>query len=147
MEAALKSSNINTEMQAALPPMVIDALVQTDSVAHEDEACQTEKSTGIECEVQANSERRSLCTQTIKVEADEIGMPNLPSSSSSKIVQNGEILESKTPSEKNSRAKSPTGAQESKKRKISSIETSRLQSVNLRTTREADDEILRYDFE
>ena len=76
METALKSHNINTEMQAALPPLV-DALVQTDVVSRENEACQTEKSTGIDCEVQANPERRTLCTQTIKQEIQtEIAMPN-----------------------------------------------------------------------
>ena len=77
METALKSNNINTEMQAPLPPQVMDALVQTDVVSRENEACQTEKSTGIDCEVQANPERRTLCTQTIKQEIQtEIAMPN-----------------------------------------------------------------------
>ena len=74
METALKSNNIKTEMQAA---------VQTDVVSRENEACQTEKLIGIDCEVQANPERRTLCstsqvcTQTIKLEIQtEIGMPN-----------------------------------------------------------------------
>ena len=58
METAWKSNNIKTEMQAPLPPLVVDALVQTESVSRENEACQTEKSTGIECGVQANPERR-----------------------------------------------------------------------------------------
>ena len=77
METALKSHNIKTEMQAALPPLVMDALVQTDVVSQENEACQTEKSTGIDCEVQANPEIRTLCTQTIKQEIKtEIALPN-----------------------------------------------------------------------
>ena len=77
METALRSNNIKTEMQAALPPLVMDALVQTDVVSRENEACQTEKSTGIDCEVQANPEKRTLCTQTIKQEIKtEISMPN-----------------------------------------------------------------------
>ena len=77
METALKSNNIQTEMQAALPPLVMDAFVQTDVAPRENEACQTEKSTGIDCEVQANPERRTLCTQTIKQEIQtEIAMPN-----------------------------------------------------------------------
>ena len=77
MEAAWKSNNIKTEMQASLPPLVVDALVQTEVVSRENEACQTEKSTGIDCEVQANPERRTLCTQTIKQEIQtEIAMPN-----------------------------------------------------------------------
>ena len=77
METALRSNNIKTEMQAALPPLVMDALVQTDVVSRENEACQTEKSTGIDCEVQANPEKRTLCTQTIKQEIKtEIAMPN-----------------------------------------------------------------------
>ena len=71
-------------MQAPLPPLVIDALVQTESVSRENEACQTEKSTGIECGVQANPERRyklyperrTLGTQTIKVENVEITRTN-----------------------------------------------------------------------
>ena len=44
-------------MQAALPPRVMDALVQTDVVSRENEA---DKSTGIDCKVQANPERRTL---------------------------------------------------------------------------------------
>ena len=80
METAWKSNNIKTEMQAPLPPLVVDALVQTESVSRENEACQTEKSTGIECGVQANPERRyklyperrTFGTQTIKVENVEI---------------------------------------------------------------------------
>ena len=73
MERAWKSNNIKTEMQAPLPPLVIDALVQTESVSRNNEACQTEKSTGIECAVQANLEkRRTFGTQTIKVENVEI---------------------------------------------------------------------------
>ena len=63
METALKSNNIKT--------------VQTDVVSRENEACQTEKLIGIDCEVQANPERRTLCTQTIKQEVQtEIAMPN-----------------------------------------------------------------------
>merc|ERR1711917_136740 len=91
METAWKSNNIKTEMQASLPPLVVDALVQTEVVSRENEACQTEKSTGIECAVQANLERRwelfrpkgttikeenverrTFGTQTIKVENVEI---------------------------------------------------------------------------
>ena len=110
MKAALKSSNMKKEMQAALPPLVIDALVQTDLIAREDEACQTEESIRVDCEVQANPERRSFCTQTIKVEADEITMPNLPSS---KKVTKKKVSSSSKP-----------GPKKAKKRKISSIETS-----------------------
>ena len=84
METAWKSSNIKTEMQAPLPPLVIDALVQTESVSRENEACQTVKLTGIECGVQANTERRyklyperrTFGTQTIKVENVEITRTN-----------------------------------------------------------------------
>ena len=80
MEATWKSNNIKTEMQAPLPPLVVDALVQTEVVSRENEACQTEKSTGIECGVQAYPERRwklyperrTFGTQTIKVENVEI---------------------------------------------------------------------------
>ena len=71
MEAALKSNNIETEMQAALPPRVMDAVVHTDVVSREDEA---DKSTGIDCEVQANPERRALCAQTV-LSKDEIALP------------------------------------------------------------------------
>ena len=64
METAWKSNNIKTEMQAPLPPLVVDALVQT------------EKSTVIESGVQANPERRKFGTQTIKVENVEITRTN-----------------------------------------------------------------------
>ena len=52
METAWKSNNIKTEMQATLPPLVVDALVQTVVVQ--------------------NPERRTFGTQTIKVENVEI---------------------------------------------------------------------------
>ena len=110
-------------MQAPLTPLVIDALVQTEIVSRKNETCQTEKSTGIECAVQADLARRTFGTQTkvenveitridaivqtdgsslkntqtIKVENDEIAMPNIPSSSSSKIDKKRKICSSKTP--------------------------------------------------
>ena len=121
MEAALKSSNMKNEIQAP----VVDALVQTDMIAREDEACQTEKSIGIDCEVQTNPKRRTFSTQTIKAEKNDIAIPNLPSSSSSKIVEKSKISSSKTPSQKNSRIESPsspTDSNEAKKRKIASIQ-------------------------
>ena len=103
-------------MQAALPPLVIDALVQTDEIALEDEACQTEKSVGIDCKVQANPESRSFSTQTIKVEADLVNLsaaPNLCQSLS-------------------------TGSQKSKKRKIDLT----ARAINLRITKEILESIL-----
>ena len=76
METAWKSNNVKTEMEAPVPSLVIDALVQTESVSRENEACQTEKSAGIECEVQANLylERRTFGTQTINVDNDETAL-------------------------------------------------------------------------
>ena len=87
LETTLKSNNIKTEMQAPLPPLVNDAIVQTDSVLRMTQACQTQQLTRIDCAVQANlhPESTALSTQTIKVEPEEIAMPNLPSSSSSGI--------------------------------------------------------------
>ena len=38
MDTALRSNNIKTEMQTALPPQVMDALVQTDVISRENEA-------------------------------------------------------------------------------------------------------------
>ena len=77
MEAALKSTNMKKEMYAVLPPLVMDALVQTDVVSRENGACQTEKIIGIDCEIQANPQRRSFCTQTIKMEKTDIAIPNI----------------------------------------------------------------------
>ena len=54
LEATLKSNNIKTEMQAPLPPLVSDAIVQTDSVLRMAQACQTQQLTRIDCGVQAN---------------------------------------------------------------------------------------------
>ena len=98
MEAMWKSNSSKTEMQAVLPPLVLDALVQTDSVTRKNEFCQTVQSDGVDFQVQVSmqSERKIVSTQTIKEEHIEIALPNRPSSSSSK---------------------------ESKKRKLSSIQT------------------------
>ena len=146
MEAALKSSNIKKEREAALPPLITDALVQTDLIARNDEDCQTEKSFKIDCEVQANPERRSFCTQTMKLEAEiPVDLPNLPSSSSSEILQNDEIsstksLVTKTLSQRNHRTiiLSPTGSQKSKKRKIDAS----LSAISLKITRAIMESIL-----
>ena len=134
MEIALKSNNIKTEMQASLPPLVMDALVQTDVVSRENGACQTEKIISIDCEVQANPER-TFSTQTIKQEIKQenvgIAMPNTISNSrfglkkakKRKTVSNGTSTASKGPSQKDNRTESPsmkTDSQQAKKRKISS---------------------------
>ena len=37
MDTALRSNNIKTEMQTALPPQVMDALVQTDVISEDEE--------------------------------------------------------------------------------------------------------------
>ena len=131
MEVALKSNNIKTEMQASLPPLVMDALVQTDVVSRENGACQTEKIISIDCEVQANPETRTFETQTIKQENVEIAMPNticnlpfgLKKAKNRETVSNGTSMASKGPSQKNNRTESPsmkTDSQQAKKRKISS---------------------------
>ena len=141
MEAALKSSNIKKEREAALPPLITDALIQTDLIARNDEACQTEKSFKIDCEVQANPERRSFCTQTMKLEAEiPVDLPNLPSSSSSEILQNDEISSTKTLSQRNHRTiiLSPTGSQKSKKRKI----VASMSAINLKITKAIMESIL-----
>ena len=85
LETTLKSNNIKTEIQEPLPKLIGDAIIQTDSVLCVAEACQTQQLARIDCAVQANlhPENTTLSTQTIKVEPEEIAMPNLPSSSSS----------------------------------------------------------------
>ena len=97
METAWKSNNIKTGMQAPLPPLVIDALVQTESVSRKNETCQTEKSTGIECAVQADLERRwkffypegrTFGTQT-KVENVEITRIDAIVQTDSSTLKNG----------------------------------------------------------
>ena len=102
LEATLKSNNIKTEMQAPLPPLVSDAIVQTDSVLCITEACQTQQLTRFDCAVQANlhPESTALSTQTIKVEPEEIAMPNLPSSSSSGKASYSKNSPNKTSSQK-----------------------------------------------
>ena len=102
LETTLKSNNIKTEMQAALPPLVSDANVQTDSVVCVAEACQTQQLTSIDCAVQANLYPTStaLSAQTIKVEPEEIAMPNLPSSSSSGKATISKNSSNKTSSQK-----------------------------------------------
>ena len=98
MEETWKSNSSKTEMQAVLPPLVLDALVQTDSVTRQNEFCQTVQSDGVDLQIQVSMqpERKMVSTQTMKEEYGEIALPNIPSSSSSK---------------------------ETKKRKLSSIQT------------------------
>ena len=100
METALRSNNIKTEMQAALPPLVMDALVQTDVVSRENEGCQTENSNGIDFQVQANIEpdRRTIGTETIRVDNGE--RSNISSSSGLNKAKKNTIPSSKAPSRK-----------------------------------------------
>ena len=98
MEAMWKSNRSKTEMQEVLPPLVIDAIVQTDSLPSKNEFCQTVQSDGVDFQIRVSMqpERKVVSTQTIKEEQVEIALPNRPSSSRSK---------------------------EAKKRKLSSIQT------------------------
>ena len=86
MEVMWKSNSSRTEMQAVLPPLVIDALVQIDRLPRKNEFCQTVQSDGVDFQVQVSMlpERKIVSTQTVKEEHVEIALPNRPSSSSSK---------------------------------------------------------------
>ena len=85
MESMWKSNYRRTEMQGVLPPLVIDALVQTENVPRKNKFCQTVKSDSIDFQVQVTMEpeRKMTGTQTIKEEDLEIAFPNRPSSNSS----------------------------------------------------------------
>ena len=77
-----ESKNVQNESQTNLPPLVSEALVQTDGFTSENESCQTEISDGKDFEVQVDirPDENSISTQTIKQENNEIAMPNRPSS-------------------------------------------------------------------
>ena len=100
MQAALKSNNAETKIQAVLPRPVSDAQVQTDVVSRENEGCQTENSNGIDFQVQANIQpnRRTIGTETIRVDNGE--RSNMPSSSGLNKAKKSTIPSSKTPSRK-----------------------------------------------
>ena len=68
METMWKSNSKRTDMQAVLPPLVIDALVQTDNVPQKNKLCQTMKSDSIDFQVQVSlePERKIIGTQTMK---------------------------------------------------------------------------------
>ena len=97
MEAMWKSNSMRTEMLAVLPAPVIDVLVQTESITRKNEFCQTVQPGGVDFQIQVSMQpdRKMTGTQTIK---EEVAMPNRPSSNSS---------------------------QQTKKRKLSSIQTAR----------------------
>ena len=56
MESMWKSNYRRTEMQGVLPPLVIDALVQTENVPRKNKFCQTVKSDSIDFQVQVTME-------------------------------------------------------------------------------------------
>ena len=68
--------------ESVLPPLVMDAMAQTDRLIHKTVPCQTEKSNGIDFEVQTEIITDTITTgiQTIKQENQEIAMPNRPAS-------------------------------------------------------------------
>ena len=72
--------------ESVLPPLVMDAMAQTDRLIQKTESCQTEKSEGIDFEVQTElrTDTMTTGTQTIKQETQEIAMPNRSTSSRSK---------------------------------------------------------------
>ena len=98
---------MKTETQPVLPPLVIDKLVQTDFFSQTNESCQTDKPKTIDFQVQVNiqPEIKIMSTQTItpsmpvKIENQEIAMPNRPCSSGSKKAKKRKLSSIQTPSE------------------------------------------------
>ena len=91
MERALRSMKIETPV---LPPLVVDALVQTDRLLSKDESCQTDKLEKADFEIQVDMQPEKEKLSTIKKENLEIGMPNKPSSSGPKHAKKRKIPES-----------------------------------------------------
>ena len=100
MESMWKSNSMRTEMQAVLPAPVIDVLVQTDSVTRKNEFCQTVQPGGVDFQVQVSMqpERKMTGTQTIK---EEVGIPNRPSSNSSKQTKKRKLSSIQTATRNN----------------------------------------------
>ena len=71
-ELALKSSNTKTEIQAARPPLVSDAIIQTDDILSKDGFCQTDQPTETVLQSQANLQSETGAVNTIKEENMEV---------------------------------------------------------------------------
>ena len=114
MKAMWKSNSSKSEMQAVLPPLVIDALVQTDSLPRKNEFCQTVESNGADFQIQVSiqPDRKVVSTQTIKEEHEEIALPNRPSSSSSKETKKRKLssIQTATGNGKHSDEKTPSSS-------------------------------------
>jgi len=71
-ELALKSSNTKTQIQAARPPLVSDAIIQTDDILSKDGFCQTDQLTETVLQSQANLQSEMGAVNTIKEENMEV---------------------------------------------------------------------------
>ena len=91
MERALKSMKTETPV---LPPLVVDAIVQTDLLLSKDECCQTDKLEKADFEIQVDMQPEKEKLSTNKKENSEIGMPNIPSSSGLNHAKKRKIPES-----------------------------------------------------
>ena len=92
--------------ESVLPPLVMDAMAQTDSLIQKTESCQTEKSEGVDFEVQTEFITETITTgiQTIQKkykkkiqENQEIAKPDRPASSRSKPSKKRTLLSNQPP--------------------------------------------------
>ena len=83
--------------ESVLPPLVRDAMAQTDRLIQKTKSCQTKKSEGIDIEIQTEIKTDTITTgiQTIQ-ENQEIATPNRPASSRSKPSKKRKLLPPQT---------------------------------------------------
>ena len=120
--------------ETVLPPLVIDATAQTERSNQKTESCQTEKSEGIDFEVQAELKTDTITTgtQTIKQENQEISMPNRPTSSSSKPSKKRKLASPPSIPIENTSANSPPSSSRPKpsdNRKLASTESESMNNI------------------
>ena len=103
----------NMKTETVLPPLVIDATVQTDRLTQKTESCQTKKSKGIDFGAQAEFQTDTIATgsQMIKQETQQIAMPNRPTSSGSNPSKKRKLASPPSmPIENTSEPPSPSGS-------------------------------------
>ena len=89
MEAKLESRN---------PKSTTDMFVQTDEVTLKGGSCQTEeiKSVDFEVQVDIQSDKNKIFTQTVKQDNQEVALPNIPLSTKSKKSKKRKLSKSQS---------------------------------------------------
>ena len=89
---------IAAKLESRNPKDTTDTFAQTDKVPLKGGSCQTEEIEGVDFEVQVNvqSDKNKIFTQTVKQDNQEVALPNIPLSTKSKKSKKRKLSKSQS---------------------------------------------------